>query len=40
MSDPPFIAALAVADKFIDDMPISPPNHKGTFAVCVTVIAL
>jgi hypothetical protein len=40
ISDPPFIAALALASRFIDGMPINPPNHRFTLAVCFTVIAL
>ena len=37
---PPRMAALAVADRFIVRTPISPPNHRFTFAVCVTVSPL
>src|SRR5579863_6801573 len=40
MSEPPFMAAVDVADRFIEGMPMKPPNHRLTLAVCVTAIAL
>ena len=37
---PPAIAASAVAERVMLRMPTSPPNHKFTLAVCVTLTAL
>jgi len=38
--DPPLIAAYETALRFIVGTPISPPNHKFTEAVCVTLSTL
>jgi hypothetical protein len=40
VSDPPLMAAYEIALRFIVGTPTSPPNHKFTDAVCVTLSTL